>query len=105
MFDSKFALDVSGDRAERFGMAEFVHPEPAQLQVILERVDPLRNVARYYVLPVEQSLFAHDALIRRGSRIGSPGRPRLQFLDSGGGAGLALEVWLERKRRVSRAVK
>jgi predicted DNA-binding WGR domain protein len=105
VFDSKFALDILGEHVERFGMAEFVHTEPAQLQVILERVDPARNVARYYVLPVEQALFAHDALIRRGSRIESPGRPRLQSFGSGGGAGLTLEAWLERKRRGSHAVK
>jgi predicted DNA-binding WGR domain protein len=98
-------LDVSGEHAERFGMAEFVHPEPAQLQVILERVDPARNVARYYVLPVEQTLFACGALIRRHDRIGSPGRECLQSFDSRGGAGLTLEAWLERKRRGSHAVK
>jgi predicted DNA-binding WGR domain protein len=86
-------------------MAEFGHDEPAKLQVILERVDPARNVARYYVLSVEQTLFARDALIRRRRRIGSPGRPRLQSFESGGGAGLTLEAWLERKRRVSLAVK
>jgi predicted DNA-binding WGR domain protein len=86
-------------------MAEFVHPEPAKLQVILERVDPARNVARYYVLSVEQTLFACDALICGRGRIGSAGRPRLQSFGSGGGAGLTLEAWLERKRRGSHAVK
>ena len=51
-------------------MAECVQTEPAQLQVILERVDPVRNVARYYILSVEPTLFAHDTLIRRWGRIG-----------------------------------
>jgi predicted DNA-binding WGR domain protein len=105
VFDSKFALDAPGEHAERFGMAEFGHDEPAKLQVILERVDPARNVARYYVLSVEQTLFACDALICRRGRIGSAGRPRLQSFRSGGGAGLTLEAWLERKRRGSHAVK
>jgi predicted DNA-binding WGR domain protein len=86
-------------------MAEFVHTEPAQLQVILETVNPARNVARYYVLSVEPTLFARDTLIRHRDRIGPPGRQRLQSFDSGGGAGLALEAWLERKRGRSYAVK
>jgi predicted DNA-binding WGR domain protein len=69
------------------------------LQVLLERTDPPRNVARYYVLSVEATLFARHTLVRRWWRIGSTGRQRLEFFDSRDSAGLALETWLARKRK------
>ncbi|MGC2786757.1 MAG: WGR domain-containing protein [Roseiarcus sp.] len=37
--------------------------------------------------------------MRRGGRIGSTGRQRLEFFDSRDSAGLALETWLARKRK------
>jgi WGR domain len=43
------------------------------LHIILERVDPARNIARYYVLSIEPTLFAKHTLIRRWGRIGSFG--------------------------------
>ena len=83
-------------------MAEDVHIEPARLQVILESVDPAKDVAQYYVLPVEQTLFARYASSRH---VGSSGREQLRPFASGGGAPLALNVWLERKRRVTLTAK
>ena len=49
------------------------------LHIVLERIDAVRNVARYYVLSIEPTLFAKHTLIRRWGRIGSAGRERLQF--------------------------
>jgi predicted DNA-binding WGR domain protein len=49
------------------------------LHIVLERVDPVRNIARYYVLSIEPTLFAKHTLIRRWGRIGCLGRERLQF--------------------------
>jgi predicted DNA-binding WGR domain protein len=80
-------------------MATRGNSEPAELQVILERIDPARNIARYYVLSVEPTLFARDTLVRRWGRIGSTGRERLEFLGSAEAAGSALELWLARKRK------
>ena len=97
--DSDFALDSSDDRAERFGMADHGNSNSADLQVILERTDPAHNVARYYVLSVEATLFARNTFVRRWGRIGSTGRQRLEFFDSRDTAGLALETWLARKRK------
>ena len=56
--------------------------DPAQLQIILERIDPASNMARYYVVSIEPSLFAKDTLVRRWGRIGSKARERLEFFDS-----------------------
>jgi predicted DNA-binding WGR domain protein len=52
------------------------------LHIVLERVDPARNTARYYVLSIEPTLFAKHTLIRRWGRIGSLGRERHQFFGS-----------------------
>ena len=39
-------------------MADYGNSDSAELQVILERIDPTKNVARYYVLSVEATLLA-----------------------------------------------
>ncbi len=74
--------------------------DPDVLNVlVLERVDRTKNMARYYVLSVEPTLFAESSLVRRWGRIGGAGQttdrpsaasPRL--------AQIALNTWLERKR-------
>ena len=71
------------------------------LHIVLERIDAIRNVARYYVLSIEPTLFAKHTLIRRWGRIGSAGRERLQFFagEDAARAQMALETWLARKRK------
>ena len=71
------------------------------LHVVLERIDPVRNIARYYVLSIEPTLFAKHTLIRRWGRIGCLGRERLQFFrgDDAPQAQVTLETWLARKRK------
>jgi predicted DNA-binding WGR domain protein len=80
-------------------MADHGNSDSADLQVILERTDPTKNAARYYVLSVEPTLFARNTFVRRWGRIGSAGRQRLEFFDNRDLAGLALETWLARKRK------
>jgi predicted DNA-binding WGR domain protein len=55
-------------------MADHGNPDSADLQLILERTDPAHNVARYYVLSVEATLFARNTLVQRWGRMGSTGR-------------------------------
>jgi predicted DNA-binding WGR domain protein len=71
------------------------------LHFVLERIDPVRNIARYYVLSIEPTLFSKHTLIRRWGRIGSLGRERLQFFrgDDVSQAKVTLEAWLARKRK------
>ena len=45
----------------------------------LQRRDPSRNMARFYCLSVEQSLFGDVALVREWGRIGTMGRRRLDL--------------------------
>ncbi len=70
------------------------------LQVlVLERVDRAKNMARFYVLSIEPTLFEDLALVRRWGRIGSVGRERIDLHPSRPVAQIALKKWLDRKRR------
>src|ERR1700733_5133554 len=82
-------------------MAKTSEADSSSLHIVLERVDPARNVARYYVLSIEPTLFAKRTLIRRWGRIGSACRERLQFFggEDAARAQMALETWLARKRK------
>ena len=58
---------------------------PTLLQVlVLERVDRAKNMARFYVLSIEPTLFEDLALVRRWGRIGSAGRERIACTRPGG---------------------
>jgi predicted DNA-binding WGR domain protein len=65
--------------------------------LVLERVDPARNMARYYVLSVEPTLFGDTALVREWGRIGRPGRRRLDLHAREGEARVSLGDWFARK--------
>jgi predicted DNA-binding WGR domain protein len=47
--------------------------EPVRRSVYLRRVDPARNMARFYELQVEIDLFGYVLLVRRWGRIGRTG--------------------------------
>ena len=82
-------------------MANVSEGDSPSLHIVLERVDPARNIARYYVLSIEPTLFAKHTLIRRWGRTGSLGRERLQIFGSedASRAQVTLETWLTRKRK------
>lgn len=73
--------------------------EPGHLQLlVLERRDPARNMARFYVLSLEPTLFGDDvALVREWGRLGRQGRRRIDLYADGAIASEALEAWLQRK--------
>lgn len=71
--------------------------QPYQLYV--ERRDPTRNMARYYELSIETTLFGDIMLTRRWGRIGTRGQRRsLMFEREEEAVGLFLDL-LRRKRR------
>ncbi|MGO4440592.1 WGR domain-containing protein [Rhizobium sp. RAF56] len=45
--------------------------------LLLKRLDAARNMARFYGLSIEPSLFAGSALLRSWGRIGTKGRSRV----------------------------
>jgi len=66
---------------------------------VLERCDPARNMARFYVLVIEPTLFGDTALLRRWGRIGTHGRERRDLFQSDHMARESLGIWLERKKK------
>ena len=42
--------------------------------VILRRIDPAKNMARFYAIDIQPTLFGDWAVIRRWGRIGTHGR-------------------------------
>jgi predicted DNA-binding WGR domain protein len=53
--------------------------------LVLHRCDPSCNMARYYVLAIEPSLFGDATLIREWGRIGRPGRKRIELYETQAG--------------------
>jgi predicted DNA-binding WGR domain protein len=45
-------------------------------RIYLERIEPDRNMARFYALEIEADLFGHVLAVRRWGRIGTMGRRR-----------------------------
>ena len=50
--------------------------------LVLDRCDPSCNMARYYVLSIEPSLFGDASLIREWGRIGQPGQTRIELYET-----------------------
>jgi predicted DNA-binding WGR domain protein len=73
--------------------------DPRLQVLVLERCEPSRNMARFYVLAIEPTLFGDMALVREWGRIGSSGRRRLDLHASVSSAREALNAWLARKVR------
>jgi predicted DNA-binding WGR domain protein len=93
-------LDVATLTHENADMKDAGDVVDHRLQMlVLERREPSRNMARFYVLAIEPTLFGDMALVREWGRIGSLGRRRLDLHASVSSAGEALDVWLARKVR------
>ncbi len=67
--------------------------------LVLERREPAVDMARFYVLSIEETLFGDTALVREWGRIGTAGRRRLDLFKRRAQASEALELWLGRKVR------
>nr|WP_298100452.1 WGR domain-containing protein [uncultured Shinella sp.] len=71
--------------------------EPYRLYI--ERVDQTRNVARFYAMSIEPTLFGETALTRRWGRIGSTGREMVCHFDREKDA-VVLFLYLLREKRI-----
>jgi predicted DNA-binding WGR domain protein len=67
--------------------------------LVLDRLDPSCNMARYYVLSIEPSLFGDATLVREWGRLGQPGQRKIELYENQLRAVEALEIWLQRKRQ------
>lgn len=87
-------------RARNALMSSTNEQNPARLQLlVLDRTAPHQNMARFYVLSIEPTLFGDTALVREWGRWGRQGRRRLDLYASVDGAVEALEDWLRRKMK------
>lgn len=68
--DSKLWLDATSRPRDSCSMIA----QPYQLHI--ERRDPARNMARYYALSIEPTLFGEVCLTRRWGRIGAHGQAK-----------------------------
>jgi predicted DNA-binding WGR domain protein len=67
--------------------------------VHLRRIDPTRNMHRFYRLDVQPDLFGGVLLVKEWGRIGAYGRMVAEPYDSEALAAVALQRHAERKRR------
>ncbi len=65
----------------------------------LRRIEPAKNMARFYSLEVEQDLFGRVVPVRRWGRIGTAGKTRLDEHKGEGEAVAALQALQSAKRR------
>jgi predicted DNA-binding WGR domain protein len=96
--DSIYLLDADSARVKNAAM-ESAELASSKLQMlILERRYPAKNVARFYVLAIEATLFGDAALVREWGRLGLAGRRRIDLHPDDVSAREALELWLQRKQ-------
>ncbi|EJC63644.1 hypothetical protein Rleg5DRAFT_7194 [Rhizobium leguminosarum bv. viciae WSM1455] len=67
-------------------------------RLYIERIDPSKNMARYYALSIEPNLFGGTSLVRSWGRIGSRGQQKIHVFDSEAKALDLLLALLRRKR-------
>lgn len=68
-------------------------------RIHLRRIDPARNMHRFYMAEVQPTLFGGVSLLRRWGRIGGQGRVMLETFDHPSDAALALNRLVVAKRR------
>ncbi|NEH32990.1 WGR domain-containing protein [Rhizobium ruizarguesonis] len=67
-------------------------------RLYIERIDPSKNMARFYALSIEPNLFGETSLVRSWGRIGSRGQQKIHVFDNEAKAVDLLLTLLRRKR-------
>jgi len=83
----------------RQSYSHFVLGTANDTDILLERIDHARSMARFYAISVEPTLFAETALVRRWGRIGTAGRQMIQLHASPAIAQIEQRRWISRKQR------
>jgi len=58
--------------------------------LVLHRIDAACNMARFYAMSIEPTLFGGEALVRNWGRIGTQGRYRMDWFEDKAAAEMAL---------------
>jgi predicted DNA-binding WGR domain protein len=90
LIDSELSLDADASAGETRAMT----PEP----LLLHRIDPARNMARFYRLSIEPNLFGGVSLVRTWGRIDGASRAKIEFFDGAADA-IGSFARLERSKR------
>lgn len=73
---------------------------PARMEdLTLYRIDPARNMARFYALSIEPTLFGGRSLTRRWGRVGTQGRQIVELHADAQAAVTAMRSWHDAKCR------
>ncbi|WP_223115889.1 WGR domain-containing protein [Paracoccus amoyensis] len=67
--------------------------------MLLTRIDPDSNMARFYRLEISPDLLGGVVLIRNWGRIGAAGQECRQWFDGPDDARQELQLWARRKQR------
>jgi predicted DNA-binding WGR domain protein len=71
-----------------------------QFYLYIERRQPTENMARFYALSIEPSLFGRTSLVRRWGRIGTRGQEKIHlFEDEGEALSLFLDIARTKRNR------
>ncbi|GLS28405.1 WGR domain-containing protein [Neomesorhizobium albiziae] len=65
----------------------------------LRRVDPTRNMARFYILLLQPTLFGETSLVRQWGRIGTRGRQKVEYFTADHEAASALSMLAAQKMK------
>ena len=65
----------------------------------MRRIDPSRNMARFYVLSLQPTLFGETSLVRHWGRIGTRGREKIELFEKTADAASVLDKLAARKLR------
>lgn len=70
-----------------------------------QRIDPAKNMARYYALSIQPTLFGETSLVRCWGRIGARGQEKVHvFAEEGPAICLFLEITRQKRSRGYRPV-
>ena len=75
------------------------HPAANIGPVLLTRVDPSRNMRRFYSVALATSLFGEVGVLRQWGRMGSQGQSRTDWYAGSGPAEMARQKLVTQKRR------
>lgn len=67
--------------------------------LVLHRIDPDRNMARFYAMSIGPTLFGDTSLVRNWGRIGTRGQQKIELFETEGDAVASLDRLLATKRR------
>ncbi|MFB9952545.1 WGR domain-containing protein [Rhizobium puerariae] len=86
------SLDVAAPCGDHAGMIS------QRYQLYVERTDPAKNMARYYAMAIEQTMFGEACLTRRWGRIGKRGQEKQHVFEREEDAVLLFLELLKQKR-------